>query len=98
MDIPRPDLDDLDAIATRLDRCAERIAAQAAVTRTATSETWHGGAAALHHDRLTEHAADLDDLARSLRGAAMAVRHLGSTARDRLATLGEVDLTVGLVP
>lgn len=98
MDIPRPDLDDLDAIATRLDRCAERIAARAAVTRSAPSETWRGGAADLHHERLTEHAADLDDLAGRIGGAATLVRHLGSTARDRLATLGEVDLTVGLVP
>ena len=98
MDIPRPGLDDLDAIATRLDRCAEHIAAQAAVTRSATTATWRGRAADLHHERLTEHATDLDDLARRLGGAATAVRHLGSTARDRLATLGTVDPTAGLVP
>lgn len=98
MDIPLPDLDDLDAIATRLDRCAEHIAVRAAVTRSATSETWRGRAADLHHERLAEHATDLDDLARRLGGAATAVRHLGATARGRLAALGEVDLTAGPLP
>lgn len=98
MDLSDLPVDGLDAIATRLDRCAEHVVAQAAVVRAGTSETWRGGAAARHRQLVAGHAADLDDLADRVDRAADAVRYLRATARARLVTLGEADRTVGIVP
>ena len=98
MDLPYLPVDGLDAIAARLDRCAERVSVQAVAIRAGTSETWQGGAADRHRELVAGHAADLDDLADRLRDAASAVRHLRSTARARLVDLGRVDRTVGVLP
>lgn len=93
MDIPTPQLDGLEATATRLDRCAERIEAQAGVARSGVSEAWQGPAADRHREVVAGHVSDLEHLADRLRGAAVSVRHLGSTARARIADLGQVDIT-----
>ncbi|HIZ99355.1 MAG TPA: hypothetical protein H9805_12365 [Candidatus Janibacter merdipullorum] len=96
MDMPTLSVDGLEAIATRLDRCAEHVATQADRTRSATSDRWRGPAAERHQELVTGHARDLDELARALREAARRVCHLGATARARVTALGEVDLTVGI--
>lgn len=98
MDIPTISIDGLDVVATRLDRCAEHIAVQSVLTRSGTSEAWRGGAADRHRELVAGHTADLDELARRLREAATAVRHLSSTARSRAIELGQVDRTAGLLP
>lgn len=96
MDMPTIPVDGLEAIATRLDRCAEHIATQAGLAGSATSELWRGPSAERHREVVARHARDLDDLARALREASALVRHLSATARARLVALGEVDLTVGI--
>ena len=106
MDMPTLSVDGLEAIATRLDRCAEHVATQADRTRSATSDRWRGPAAERHQELVgglsgaqevrDGHARDLDELARALREAARRVCHLGATARARVTALGEVDLTVGI--
>ncbi|MGO1165335.1 MAG: hypothetical protein ACTMHL_01830 [Janibacter sp.] len=96
MDIPTISIDGLDAVATRLDRCAEHIVVQSALIHAGTSEAWRGGAADRHRELVARHAADLTELARRLREAATAVRHLGSIARQRAVALGH--RTVGLAP
>lgn len=98
MDLPDLPVDGLDAIATRLDRCAERMAVQALAVRAGTSETWRGGAADRHRELVAGHAADLDELADRLRGAAATVRDLRATARARVVALGRLDGTVGMLP
>lgn len=96
MDMPTIPVDGLEAIATRLDRCAESMATQADRIRSATSELWRGPAAERHRELVVGHARDLDELAGALREASARVRHLSATARARVIALGEVDLTVGI--
>lgn len=98
MDIPRIPIDGLDAIATRLDRYAEHLAAQATLARAGTSEAWRGPAADRHREVVAGHASDLEDLAERLDGAAASIRHLSSTARARVGGLGRVDVAVGILP
>lgn len=88
----------LDVVAARLDHCAERIAVQSVLIRAGTSEAWRGGASDRHRELVASHAADLEELARRLREAATAVRHLGSTTRHRAVALCQADRAVGLLP
>lgn len=98
MDLPTIPVDGLDAIAARLDRCAERIAAQARLARSGTSEAWRGPAADRHREIVTGHVSDLEDLTDRLRDAAASVRRLGSTARARVVERAKVGGTAGILP
>lgn len=98
MDLPTIPVDGLDAIARRLDRCAERVADHALAVRAGASETWRGPGADRHRELVDGHAADLRDLADRLHDAATSVRHLRATARDRVAELGQADRTIGMLP
>lgn len=98
MDIPTIPIEALGTIATRLDRCAERIAVQARMVRSGTSEAWQGDAADRHRELVAGHTADLEELVRRLHEAATRVRQLGSTARQRVVDLSRVDRTIGLLP
>ncbi|UTT66554.1 hypothetical protein NMQ01_02225 [Janibacter sp. CX7] len=86
---------DLSDVVARLERAAGRVEVCAVQARTATSTTWRGEAAVLHHDRVDEHASDLRALARRLREAAGLVRDLEAAARRRIDLVGDVDVTAG---
>ncbi len=96
MDIPPIPVDGLDAIAARLERCAEHVDRQAVAARSGVSEAWRGPAADRHGDIVCGHLSDLEGLADRLRGAASSVRHLSSTARRRVVDLGRIDVTAGI--
>lgn len=86
---------DLTDVAARLERAAGRVEVCAVQVRVATSTTWRGEAAVLHHDRVDEHAGDLRGLARRLRAAAGLVRDLEAATRRRIDLVGDVDVTAG---
>lgn len=98
MDIPDLPIADLEAIAVRLDRCAERIEVHAVQTRLGTSHTWQGAAAERHRERVAGHGADLHALAERIRVAAVRVRLLATTACERVTLLGTVDVGTGRWP
>lgn len=89
---------ELSGVAARLDRYAVRLEVCATQVRTATATSWQGGAADLHRGRVADHAADLTSLASRVRESARLVRQLQAVAESRLDLVGEVDLTVGLLP
>lgn len=86
---------DLSDVAARLEQAAGRVEVCAVQVCIATSTTWRGEAAVLHHDRVDEHASDLRALARRLREAAGLVRDLEAAARRRIDLVGDADVTAG---
>lgn len=87
MDIPPLPLEDLEALALRLERLADGVDGLAARTPHGTSHSWRGGAADRHRALVAGHAADLTALGDALREAATAVRVLAATAREHVALL-----------
>lgn len=87
MDIPPLQIDDLEALALRLERAAEGIDELAARTRHGTSRSWRGEAAERHRELVAGHGDDLAVLAAAVRDAAAAVRVLAVTAREHVALL-----------
>lgn len=95
MDLPPIPLDELEVLALRLERCAERIDDLAGRTRLGVSATWRGESAERHRERVARHAADLTDLGGRLREAAALVRRLAATAGERLALLAAAEMGTG---
>lgn len=89
---------ELSGVAARLDRYAVRLDACATQVRIATATSWQGAAADLHRGRVADHADDLTSLAERVRESARLVRQLQAVAEPRLDLIGEIDLTVGLLP
>lgn len=87
MDIPPLPIDDLEALALRLERLAEGIDELAARTPHGTSPSWRGEAADRHRELVAGQAADLTVLAAAVRDAAATVRVLAVTAREHVALL-----------
>lgn len=84
MDIP-PFLVDLEALALRLERLADGVDGLVARMPHGTSHSWRGVAADRHRELIAGHAGDLAALVTALREAAVAVRALAATARERVA-------------
>lgn len=87
MDIPPLLLEDLETLALRLERLAEGVDGLVARTAHGTSHSWRGAAADRHRGLVAGHTADLAALGAALREAAVAVRALAATARERVALL-----------
>lgn len=93
--VPDLDLGAVEAVALRLERCAEAVEVHAARTRLGTSTTWRGGASELHRQRVAAHGEDLSALADRVRRVASGVRALGATAAARVSLREEIDAGTG---
>ncbi len=89
------DIGDTEAVALRLERCAECVEVHASRTRLSTSTTWRGGAGELHRQRVAAHAEDLVALAHRVRQIASRVRELDATAASRIPLLEDIDVGTG---
>lgn len=89
MDIPPLLLEDLDALALRLEGLADDVDGLVARTAHGTSRSWRGPAADRHRELVAARAADLTALGAALRGAAAAVRVVAAAASEHFAALGD---------